>query len=426
LSRYFQTGVALTATQTMNFTVGKGAKVSGVVTLPSVPAGGTFRTGSVAFIDRTTYQTYVATGTMTAADSFSYQVSLPAGSYRVMTTFSLGFGSGAAMSILTRRRFDKNVEICRDADYNVVLDPIGAVTTRATTVTGLSVLGPARSTTGYIGFVTMENDSQTLSCFAASASTSGDSFQVMMALPDDTFIPLVRMTDAGFSGSPRQSGLTSGVKLAPVPAAPSYTLPLVPVVKMSGTVTDPMLQMVQPVPLAPIPNSPTGPSPVSYLHCDSTDLGTFPDPPLIYNDGATGNIFSDAASYRTFIRKGMECSLYAVLAIQLGAGGAPTNQGENTYGFLELPAKNRERMVASADFTKDYAVTKAPANIQISGTITDADGATLGGAGIDFHGTSLQGAGYDTYGLTLTVVADAQGHFKANLLPGTYDIGIQK
>jgi hypothetical protein len=407
------------SSQTVAYVVPKGFKVTGAVTLPSPPAGGSYKTGSVNIFNLDSGDSYTAVITLASATGFTYTVALPAGTYDVMTRIALQFGAGVNSSIVTRFKFSK-LTVCGDATHPIELAAMPALTSKTVEVKGVSAMGTAASPTGYVGFVTLERADHTLSSLAVASAITGDAFSVALMLPADPLVPVISITDAGKATGVRASGMTNGIKLPEAPVAASYSLDLPPLAKLSGTVSDPMSALVQPQVIVP---TVTGPSPFSYLHCDSTDRDTFPNPPLFFVESSTGNVMADALSYRSFVRKGVTCDLYGVMAIQLGAGGTATQAGENTIGTLLLPGRNRDKPTVTADLVKDYAVVKPPQEIKLTATIKDSSGAVLPGWSINaLARAELKPTGWQDNGLEVFVISDTQGALKANLIPGTYRV----
>lgn len=437
LRAFWIDNLAYAASTTVTYQAPKGFNVTGTVTLPSAPANGISKGGDVIFMDLDNQRTFEFKAATATEGSFTYHLPVMAGSYRVMTTYSVQFANSDAaadVTALSRVKFEK-LTVCGDMTHDIALDALPDLALKTFAVSGLSALDTAHDGTGYIAYLTLENNEHTLSMMgiAVGLNVTGDSFNANLMVPTGSLVPTVELTDTGSVLGPpvgtRKSGLISRIELDPatIGSAVTVALALPPLVKMSGTVSDPGAVMIPGAAMAAgYPQYGTFASPVSNLHADTTDLGTFPDPPMYFLEASTGNIFSDALDYRTFVRKGVTFNLYGSIAIGLGAvGGQATILGENNYGYLVLPNVGQDQVTATTDFTKNYAIpSPEPASIKLTGVVQDAAGAAVSGAEVDPESTVLPGAPWDTLKLGATVMSDSSGQFKLNVLPGTYRIKV--
>jgi hypothetical protein len=415
LTKHYIYGVDLSTSATKTFSMPKGFQVKGTVTLPNVPAFGTYSYGGVRLIDTVGDRSYDALTTPSANNAFTYSVSVPAGSYDVVASLALRLDAGNVDTRLIRYSF-ATIVVCGDTTSNVTLPAVSALTQKSVTLTGLSALGsPNAEAFGVL--LDMQTLDKTLQ-LTGTAKAQGDSATIKLYLTEDTFVPYPLIEDdAVTSAMPPKSGFTARPRLPPAPAAASYTFAWPAMTKLSGTVSDPGKLMVQrdPMDLAPL---------TTYLSCVATDAGASP----ILSEASTEIIYSDTPSYRTFIRKGSSCILSGNFVVQLGPGGAPMyNQSENNYGYLTLPFTGGETIAATIDLVRDVAVPSLGTEVKVVGSVVEGPSSTpVASCLVSAISTTLANADLAKEQIAANVFADASGTFKLNVPTGTYTIVLRK
>lgn len=139
-------------------------------------------------------------------------------------------------------------------------------------------------------------------------------------------------------------------------------------------------------------------------------------------DGATAFTFADAATYATWLRQGQDCALYGQFNVALGPGGQESTLGRNTYGVLSTPIGNPPTVTVSSNIVQNYTVPARGSQIAVTGLLKDTQGNPLASYTVEASSRGLTNVANSS--LSATVVADTNGAFTLNLLPGLYSVKV--
>jgi hypothetical protein len=148
------------------------------------------------------------------------------------------------------------------------------------------------------------------------------------------------------------------------------------------------------------------------------------DPDLRVDETSYGSLFTDALSYKTFVRSGESCRLYARFAVSTPQPAvAPTATRENVLSVLDVPM---DPPLASPAPTNNFAVLNLGSQINISVSVKDASNNNLADHTLTFQSVTLTDGNHTGNRLNAAVTSDASGTANAHILPGTYQIVVAK
>ena len=416
----------LSGDQTYDIVMPDCFRLSGTITLDSpLPDGAVFGNGSVnAFkiirdaSNRVTDTiSYAATITAVDASHFRYTMGVPADTYEMMYDFAVK--SSAQMPSVASRIGQESIRVSQSLKHDVTLPAID-VATYTVTVTGTQALASNGNAFGRFIEVIAVNGRNTLMVNGMSM-TAGASIPIGMWVPKETITPFIMVQESPGATSPWVSGYVSQFKLDPITPTADFSLALPAAAKISGTISDPN-QMLSPM----LATGGAGTSAVSYYHCDTLDIGTFPDPIFMYMEGSTSSFFSASTSHAFYARKGLTCVTYANYAIATGTKGAmPTRAGENTYAFMQDPTpKSPDGITLTADITRNITVPDLGAQVTVTGTVKDARGIAIPSANLSFNSRSLTTAAVMDKTFVGSLDVGSAGTYTLHALPGIYAMSI--
>jgi hypothetical protein len=386
---------SFTADTTATYTVPKGFRVHGTVTLPALPPNGKLSFGRMT----ATAQDPMLAGMPVAevaieggaGNSFKYDLVVPAGRMTLVTYLQVDF-TGADEGASISRTARESIDVCGDQVHDVALPALGSLHETALMLTGLSAFDPLIGVVRQTTF-SLQSADGTLSVGATADSDVGDVASERAMTPATTLQAWIDVEDAGKEPpeSMREGGYRAFVRAADVPSAASVEAVLPALVKISGTVSDPS-QVLQ----------------TDMEHAISCEG---------VGESSSGDYSDNALSFRTYVRKGPGCRLSNTFVAPLVATHA---SNENYAGTLTIPFPG-ELVATGADLVRDFTVPAIGPPVTIDVLVEDAEHTTISGARVRALSTALAApalanARFDT-GFATT---DDTAHAKLHVLPGTY------
>ncbi len=433
-SSVFLPSQSLSASGPVTFTMPDCALLHGTVAMARLPAGATFAGGAVVAYALggaadaslpADIQTYSADVVQKGPSSFSYSMAVPAGAtYSIRYELDLTFGvEGGPGPLLGRLAYD-SLPVADAVAHDVTVPDIGPLTDVTATVdTGSNTLDPP-SGSGFSVTAKLVNADLTLVAVnGSSVVPSLTSATVPLKVTAETFTPYATVTDVGSTVYPGGAGYTFSLKLPQAPPAAAYVMTLPPLVKMSGSLTE--SDAGELVPVVPIPNGGRANLVTSEVHCDSTDYGTFPAPPLLLPEVAVGYVWSDVLTFTSYLRKGVTCIPYPNFTVSVGPGGIPKDTHENVIGFLQAPLDvSSNATTIGGTFSASYEAPPMGPQVAMEVSVVDAHGNAVGAASLHVVSTGLINLHDIAYSADVT--ANTGGYLTLNALPGTYSVQLRR
>ncbi len=382
---------SFTTDTTATYTVPKGFRVHGTVTLPALPANGKLSFGRMTATAEDGMLGAEVSVEGSAGNSFEYDLVVPAGRTTLVTYLQVDF-TGADEGASISRTARESIEVCGDQLHDVALPALGPLHETALMLSGLKafdpLIGVARQTT-----FSLQSADGSLSMGATADTDVGDVASERAMTPATTLQAWIDVEAAG-KGPPesmREGGFRAFVRATDVPSAASVEAVLPALVKLSGTISDPNHRLQTGMQHA--------------ISCDGAGESSSAD----YSD--------DAPSYRTYVRKGPGCRLSNSFQTPLVTTFA---SNENHAGTITIPYPG-ELVVTSADLVRDFTVPATGPTVTIDVVVEDAVHTQISGARVRALSTAvaepaLANARFDTNFAT----TDDMAHAKLHVLPGTY------
>jgi hypothetical protein len=382
---------SFTTDTTVTYTVPKGFRVHGTVTLPALPPNGKLSFGRMTATaeDGTPAGSVAVEGG--GGNSLEYDLVVPAGRTTLVTYLQVDF-TGADEGASISRTARESIDVCGDQVHDVMLPALGPLHETALMLSGLSAFDPLIGVERRTTF-SLQSADGSLSVGATGDTDVGDVASQRAMTPAATLQAWIDVEDAGKEPpeSMREGGYRALVRAADVPSAASVEAVLPALVKISGTISDPSHVLETDLEHA--------------ISCDGD------------GESSSGEYSDNALSYRTYVRKGPGCRLSNTFLMPLVTTRA---SNENHAGTVTIPFPG-ELVATGANVVHDFTVPATGPTVTIDVLVEDAVHTTISGARVRALSTALAepalaNARFDTGFAT----ADDTAHAKLHVLPGAY------